>query len=241
MTQINCKNLSLGYEGKKIVQNLSFCVNEGDYLCVLGENGSGKTTLIKTLASLIEPLDGEVLRDGSIKKKIGYLPQQSEMQKDFPASVFEIVLSGFVGRGGLSPFYGRNCKLRALENMKKLGIENLLKRCYRELSGGQQQRVLLARALCSGEKVLILDEPTAGLDPIASADMYDIIEELNKNDGVTIIMISHDVQTALKYANRILHIGSVESFFGTKDDYLKSDFGSLLVGRAEGKEDLSDE
>ena len=221
MAQIKVENLTLGYDGHAIVEDLNFSVNEGDYLCIVGENGSGKTTLMKTLLHLRAPMGGRiVMGDGVKENEIGYLPQQSEMQKDFPASVTEIVLSGCQGRCGLRPFYNQEEKKLAADAMEKMGITALAKRCYRELSGGQQQRVLLARALCAAQKILLLDEPVSGLDPVVTADMYDLIRRLNRS-GITIIMISHDIAAALKDASHILHIGGTV-FFGTKEAYLEN-------------------
>ena len=221
MAQLICKNVSLGYDSRIILSNLNFQINKGDYLCIVGENGSGKSTLMKTLLKLHKPLSGEIkIGDGLLDDEIGYLPQQTEVQKDFPASVKEIVLSGCQSRMGRRPFYNKDEKNLAKENMKKMGISAFSKRCYRELSGGQQQRVLLARALCATQKMLLLDEPVSGLDPIVTEEMYNLIQSLNK-DGITIIMISHDVLAAIKYATHILHIGK-EIFFGTKDEYMNS-------------------
>ena len=226
MALLTCSNIALGYEGKKIVEDLNFSVNTGEYLCIVGENGSGKSTLMKTLLNLKSPLEGNiVIGDGLKQEEIGYLPQQTVVQKDFPASVREIVLSGCLNRCGIRPFYNREEKQLAADNMEKLGISHLAKRCYRELSGGQQQRVLLARALCATRKLLLLDEPVAGLDPKAMADMYQLIESLNSKDGVTVIMISHDIKAAVKYASHILHISNKPLFFGAKKDYLISDVG----------------
>ena len=221
MAQLICKNVSLGYDSRIILSNLNFQINKGDYLCIVGENGSGKSTLMKTLLKLHKPLSGEIkIGDGLLDDEIGYLPQQTEVQKDFPASVKEIVLSGCQSRMGRRPFYNKEEKNLAKENMKQMGISEFSKRCYRELSGGQQQRVLLARALCATQKMLLLDEPVSGLDPIVTEEMYNLIQSLNK-DGITIIMISHDVLAAIKYATHILHIGK-EIFFGTKDEYMNS-------------------
>ena len=219
MALLTCRDLCLGYDGKVIVQNLNFEVYSGDYLCIIGENGSGKSTLIKTIIGLISPMSGKITAgDGLLPNEIGYLPQQTVVQRDFPATVWEIVLSGCQGRCGLRPFYTKEEKRLAAENIKKMGISHLTKRCYRELSGGQQQRVLLARALCATKKILLLDEPVSGLDPKVTAEMYALIENLNK-DGVTVIMISHDLNAALKYADHILYIGNTV-YFGTKDGYL---------------------
>lgn len=224
MAYIVAKDLTLGYDSQTIVNDLNFKVDRGDYLCIVGENGSGKTTLMKTLLNLKKPVGGQVITgDGLAANEIGYLPQQTLVQKDFPASVREIVLSGCQGRYGFRPFYKKEEKLLAKENMERMGISDLADRCYRELSGGQQQRVLLARALCATGKVLLLDEPVAGLDPVVTTQMYELIAGLNK-EGITIIMISHDMEAALKYASHILHIGD-SVFFGTKEEYMQSDVG----------------
>lgn len=202
---IVCENLSLGYGARVIVRNLSFTLNDGDYLCVIGENGSGKSTLLKAMLGLIAPLSGSIRgAEGA-----GYLPQQSEAQKDFPASVGEVVMSGFVGRLGWKAFYTREEKLKAREAMRLMNILELKARCFSELSGGQRQRVLLARALCAARNVLVLDEPVAGLDPEAASDMYRVIHELN-NTGLTVIMVTHDVETALKFANRTLNLNNYD-------------------------------
>ena len=228
MSMIEVKDLALGYENSAILKGLNFTVNKGDYLCIVGENGSGKSTLMKTLLGLQKPLSGEIFfGDGLKKNEIGYLPQQTVVQRDFPASVREIVLSGCQSRCGFRPFYNKAEKQLAEQNMERMGIKSFEKRCYRELSGGQQQRVLLARALCATQKILLLDEPVSGLDPMVTAEMYDLIESLNK-EGITTIMISHDITAAIHYASHILHIGK-KTFFGTKDDYIKSDIGKLFI------------
>lgn len=224
MAQLVCLNLCLGYDGREILHNLNLRVNAGDYLCIVGENGSGKTTLMNTILGLQQPTSGKVLTgEGLRQSEIGYLPQQTVVQKDFPATVREIVLSGCQGKCGLRPFYTKEEKRLASENIERMGITPLEKRCYRELSGGQQQRVLLARALCATEKMLLLDEPAAGLDPMVTEDMYGLIRELNK-DGITVIMISHDIAAAAAYASHILHIDKTV-FFGTRNAYLQSEIG----------------
>jgi zinc transport system ATP-binding protein len=225
MAQIICQDLILGYEGKAILERLNFSVHQGDYVCIVGENGSGKSTLVKTLLRLQSPVSGNVLTgDGLKPDEIGYLPQQTLVQRDFPASVREIVLSGCQNRCELRPFYSKKEKELAFTAMKKMDILPLSKKCYRELSGGQQQRVLLARALCATRKILLLDEPVSGLDPKATLEMYRLIQNLNRVDGITVIMISHDISAAVQYASHILHIGQ-SIFFGTKERYLKSDLG----------------
>lgn len=237
MALISCENISLAYEGKTIVSDINFKVNKGDYLCIAGENGSGKTTLMKALLGLKKPASGKIIfGDGLTKKDIGYLPQQTEIQRDFPASVKEIVMSGCVGKSGLRPFYSKTEKMTAEKNMEILGIKELSKKCYRELSGGQQQRVLLARALCATEKLLILDEPVAGLDPVVTGEMYSLIDTLNKKHEITVIMVSHDISETLKYASHVLHIGNTPLFYGTSEDYLKSPVCRTFTGSS-GKGD----
>lgn len=227
-----CKDVTLGYENKVVAKNLNFKIDQGDYLCVVGENGTGKSTLIKTLLGLIKPLNGEVIANvqGKNHKGVGYLPQQTQAQKDFPASVWEVVLSGVLNNDHRCPVYNKKDKAEAEKNMEKLNILDLKKRCYRELSGGQQQRVLLARALCATDSVLILDEPVTGLDPAASMEFYETIKDLNKKENVTIIMVSHDIKNALNYATHILHLEQENDFFGTVEEYKKSNVSNMFLG-----------
>ena len=227
-----CKGVTLGYENKVVAKNLNFKIDQGDYLCVVGENGTGKSTLIKTLLGLIKPLNGEVIANvqGKNHKGVGYLPQQTQAQKDFPASVWEVVLSGVLNNDHRCPFYNKKDKAEAEKNMEKLNILDLKKCCYRELSGGQQQRVLLARALCATDSVLSLDEPVTGLDPAASMEFYETIKDLNKKENVTIIMVSHDIKNALNYATHILHLEQENDFFGTVEEYKKSNVSNMFLG-----------
>ena len=223
MPKLIVNNLSLGYDGVVVSEGVNFQINKGDYLCIVGENGSGKSTLMKTLLGLQKPLSGEIIfADGLSRTQIGYLPQQTPVQRDFPASVQEIVLSGFLASLGEKPFYSRAQKKAALDNMKKLGIYDKRNACYRNLSGGQQQRALLARALCATTRMLFLDEPISGLDPAASAEMYEIIAGLNRDENITVVMVSHDIEAAVKYASHILHMGSSMQFFGSKEDYAQT-------------------
>ena len=223
MALIKVSGVSLGYENKTIVSDLNFEINQGDYLCIVGENGSGKSTLMKTLLGQKPVLAGKIsFGDGLKQKGIGYLPQQTEVQKDFPASVKEIVFSGCLNSCGLRPFYTKEQKKLVAETMEKLNISDLVNSCYRELSGGQQQRVLLARALCASKKLLLLDEPVAGLDPIVTKNLYRLIKDIN-DSGMTVIMVSHDIHASIEFASHILHIGNKPLFFGTKEDYKNSD------------------
>ncbi|MBQ5601847.1 MAG: ABC transporter ATP-binding protein [Clostridia bacterium] len=241
MALLECKNVSLAYEGKTIVSGLDFKVEKGDYLCIVGENGSGKTTLMKTLVELKAASGGEIIfGEGLSQKNIGYLPQQSSFQKDFPATVREIVMSGFLGKCGLRPFYSKEEKKKASENMEKLGIADLASACYRELSGGQQQRVLLARALCATGDMLLLDEPASGLDPKVSAELYALIEKLNKEEKITVVMISHDIYSAIKYSSHILHIGHTPLFFGKTEDYTASQIGRVFVDLSKKEESTNE-
>ncbi len=235
MSLLTIRDLAVGYDGHKVIEHLNFTVNRGDYLCIAGENGAGKSTLMRTLLGLQPLIEGEIIKDQSLQGgSIGYLPQQTQLQKDFPASVFEVVLSGCQARCGRCPFYHKADKALARENMKRMGIESLERRCYRDLSGGQQQRVLLARALCASRELLLLDEPVSGLDPRVTEEMYQLLAELNKA-GMTLIMISHDISSAALYASHILHIGH-RSFFGTAREYVSSDIGRLFIAREGGDE-----
>lgn len=231
---LDCRDASLGYEGKPIWEHLTFQVRSGDYLCIVGENGSGKSTLLKSLLGLLKPLEGEIRHAPSLSAgAIGYLPQQTRAQKDFPATVTEVVRSGFLSARGNRFFYTAKEKSAALMNMGKLGVLELKDRCYRELSGGQQQRVLLARALCAAGELLILDEPVTGLDPAAAQDLYRTLDYLNKKEGIAIVMVTHDIQNALQYATAILHAGHGKWFCGSVAEYLSSPWGKRFGG--EGK------
>ncbi len=225
-----CRDASLGYERHALIEHLSFSVREGDYLCVVGENGSGKSTLLKSLLGLIEPLSGEIDCPARARGAVGYLPQQTAAQRDFPATVGEVVLSGFANRRGLRFFYTAAEKSAAMMNLGKLGVLELQGRSYRELSGGQQQRVLLARALCAADRLLILDEPVTGLDPAASQELYRTLRYLNREEGMAVVMVTHDMENALREAGTILHIGRERWFFGTVGDYLASPEGKRFGG-----------
>ena len=220
---IKCEHVDLGYENQDAVINVNMEVCPGDYLCIVGENGSGKSTLIKGLLGLLKPSGGKLTVAEELKTTvIGYLPQQTAAQKDFPASVREVVLSGCLSRRGRRPFYSKTEKDIASANMEKLGITQLADQCYRELSGGQQQRVLIARALCATRELLILDEPITGLDPMAIQDFYSMIRKLNREDKVAIIMVSHDLRNAVEEANKILHLQKQVLFYGPAHDYMNS-------------------
>lgn len=220
MNVIEARNISMSYEGKTVIDKVSFDVKKGDSLLIVGENGSGKTTLLKALTGLKKIDSGKLsFKNGLKQNEIGYLPQQTEVQRDFPASVLEVVLSGCINKLGFKPFYTKKQKNMAFSAMEKLEISSLSKKCYHELSGGQQQRVLLARAICASEKILILDEPTTGLDVSTAKEFYFFISQL-KQDGMTIIMISHDIKNALECADTVLHLGdSKPLFFGSTQDY----------------------
>jgi zinc transport system ATP-binding protein len=228
---ISCEDLSFAYDGLTVVQGITFSVQKGDYLCVLGENGSGKTTLVKGILGLKETAGGRIVKHGIRPFEIGYLPQERQARNDFPAGVFEIVLSGRLGLRGIRPFYSRVDKKAAEENLIRFEIGDLRNRCYRELSGGQRQRVLLARALTGGAKLLILDEPGAGLDPLVGAELYRLLEGLNREAGLSIIMVSHDVAGALSHASHILHLKKGGSFFGTTAEYLGSPWAASFQGK----------
>ncbi len=231
MPLIKCEKLAIGYNDRTILSDLNFSIGENDYLYIIGENGSGKSTLIKSILKLQKPLSGKIVYSPHIKaNEIGYLPQQSSIQRDFPASVEEIVLSGCINRLGLRPFYTAKNRKKARHNMELMKIDHIKNESYQNLSGGQQQRVLLARALTSSSKALLLDEPVTGLDPVAASDMYSLIETINKEYRIAVIMVSHDINAAFKYATHILHLSSSGVFFGTKEEYKHSDFHKRFFG-----------
>ena len=231
---IRCEHVDFGYENHDAVIDVSMEINPGDYLCILGENGSGKSTLMKGILGLLKPTAGTLVVDEELRRTgIGYLPQQTAAQRDFPATVYEVVRSGCLSHLGRRPFFSRADKALAMENMEKLGIAGLSRKCYRELSGGQQQRVLIARALCATKKLLILDEPITGLDPSAIQELYALIRKLNREDKVTILMVSHDVQNVVHQANKILHLQQRILFYGSVKDYVKSRAGLEILGGVE--------
>lgn len=231
MAIITVKDTSFAYEGRTVLEDVSFTLSAGDYLCVVGENGSGKSTLIKGLLGLKQPERGSILfGEGLRPTEIGYLPQQTQLQRDFPASVGEVVLSGCLNALGRRLHYGAADRERARMNMERMGIEELANKSYQDLSGGQQQRVLLARALCATKKLLLLDEPVTGLDPIATGEMYNLIKLVNLCDGITVIMVSHDIHEAVRYASHILHLGHRQLYFGTSADYRESALARRFLG-----------
>ncbi len=231
MALITFDQISIAYEGQTVVRDLSFHINAGDYLCIVGENGSGKSTLVKSLLGLKAPFKGTItLDDGLRQNEIGYLPQQTEVQKDFPASVYEVVLSGRLNSRGWKPFYSAKDKQQAREKMQMLGLQEMGDQCFRDLSGGQKQRVLLARALCATKKLLLLDEPVTGLDPIVTAELYQLIEEINRDSKIAVVMVSHDLESAVRYASHILHLQETALFFGTAEEYVKSAVGRRFLG-----------
>lgn len=231
MALIKCENVSIGYEGQTVVRDLNFEINSGDYLCIVGENGSGKSTLVKSLLGLKSVEKGKIIfGDGLKQNEIGYLPQQTDLQKDFPASVYEVVLSGRLNSRGIRPFYTGADRKQAWEKMDMLGIRDLARQCFRDLSGGQKQRVLLARALCATKTLLLLDEPVTGLDPLVTAEFYQLIEKINRDSGIAVVMVSHDIESAVRYADHILHLQETALFFGTAKDYEKSRVGKTFLG-----------
>ncbi len=234
MPMILVQNASFRYDGREVVRELDFSVERGDYLCVVGENGSGKSTLVKGLLGLKSPASGTIaFGDGLSAREIGYLPQQKDTQRDFPASVMEVVLSGTLNSLGLRPFYTKKQRGLAMEQLGRGGMDDLKNACFRELTGGQQQRALLARALAATQKLLILDEPVAGLDPLATQEMYRLIEEINRAHGVTILMVSHDIHAAVQEAKHILHLENRQLFFGTAADYRNSEVGRRFLDSAD--------
>ncbi len=231
MALITCKDVCLGYDGQAVLQDVNFEVCRGDLLCIVGENGSGKSTLIKGLLGLKAPLSGSItLGDGLKHTEIGYLPQQTELQRDFPASVMEVVLSGRLNGMHGRLFYSKADRAAALENLERMGIDDLKNQSYQALSGGQQQRVLLARALCATKKLLLLDEPVTGLDPVATGELYNLIKLINLCNNITVIMVTHDIEAALRYSTKVLHLGKTQLFFGATEAYKKSDPARRFLG-----------
>ncbi|HJA12071.1 MAG TPA: metal ABC transporter ATP-binding protein [Candidatus Mediterraneibacter merdipullorum] len=234
MALIKCEHVSIGYEGQMVVKDLDFQIEQGDYLCIVGENGSGKSTLVRSLLGLKHTEKGRILYgDGLKRTEIGYLPQQTEVQKDFPASVYEVVRSGRLNSRGFHPFYTAADKKAAIEKMELLGIRELSRQCFRDLSGGQKQRVLLARALCATKSLLLLDEPVTGLDPIVTGEFYQLIRRINRESGIAVVMVSHDIGSAVKDASHILHLQETALFFGTTEAYKKSPVGRRFLGGAD--------
>ncbi len=232
---ITCSHVDFGYENHDAVIDLSMEVAEGDYLCVIGANGSGKSTLVKGLLGLLKPTGGTLTVAEELRRTgIGYLPQQTAAQRDFPATVYEVVLSGALSRSGNRPFYSAAEKKLAQANMERLGIASLKRHCYRELSGGQQQRVLIARALCATSRMLILDEPTTGLDPSAIQDFYRLVRKLNREEHIAILMVTHDVANIVGQASKILHLQQRVLFYGTPGDYRKTEAGRRYLGGEDG-------
>lgn len=230
MKLLTCENASFGYDGRAVISGLDFSVSEGDYLCVVGENGAGKSTLIKGLLQLLKPLGGSMQLDMD-RRDMGYMPQQSAAQKDFPAGVKEIVYSGLLNKRGLRPYYSKAEKQRAADIMQRLDIAGLQNSSFQQLSGGQQQRVLLARGLCSANRLLLLDEPVSGLDPKATQEFYALLEGVNR-EGMAILMVSHDIKSALGSAKQVLHLQQTQMYFGPAEDYAKTLVGRQFLGRA---------
>ncbi len=235
MALIDCENLTFSYDAKPVINDLSFSVSKGDYLCIVGENGAGKSTLIKGLLGLLKPVSGKIsYSDGLVQSNIGYLPQQNEIQKDFPASVYEVVVSGTLNKCGLIPFYTKKQKETANMNIRLLGLESIKNKCYQNLSGGQQQRVLLARALCAADSMILLDEPVSGLDPLVTNDLYELIGHLNRKHDLSVIMVSHDINGAIKNATHILHLEHENAFYGSVNEYINSDFAKKFLSQNGG-------
>ena len=230
---INCQNTAFGYDGHIVIHDLNFSVEAGNFILLAGENGSGKSTLIKGLLRLLPPMKGTLsFGPGFRQFHTGYLSQQIAAKQDFPAGVYEIVLSGNLGRKGFLPFYNQKEKQKAQENLRLLGITDLKDRCFRELSGGQQRRVLLARSLCAAEKLLVLDEPFAGLDPLIRAELYLLLAKINREMGMTLIMASHDIE-ASACASHVLHLHKQQLFFGSMEDYRRSETGKRFLVKME--------
>jgi len=234
MNLLECKNVSIGYNDKAICKDISFTIEKGEYVCIVGENGCGKSTLLKTILGLTKQVSGKIKFDNNFNKtQIGYLPQQSEMQRDFPAVVKEIVMSGFINKMGLRPFYNKSEKEKALKLMSQLNIIDHKNKSYKDLSGGQQQKVLLARALCATDELLVLDEPTNGLDMRSIKAFYDTIYRLNSENGITILMVTHNLDKVIDKVTKIIYLKNTQVFCGSKEEFLESEFGKSYSGSKE--------
>ena len=228
---LKCEHVDFGYENYDVVKDVSLEICQGDYLCIVGENGSGKSTLMKGLLGLLKPTGGSLMVSDDLKRSgIGYLPQQTPAQKDFPATVQEVVISGCLGKRGNRPFYSKKERETAAVNMERLGITDLRKSCYRDLSGGQKPRTLIARALCATDRLLLLDEPITGLDPSTTQDFYRVIRHLNREEQVAVLMVSHDIQNIVVQANKILHLKQSVLFYGSVEDYKQTECGREFLG-----------
>ena len=244
---VKIKDLTIRYgNANEAVKNVSFDIEKGDFLLIVGENGSGKSTLIKGILGLLPASSGSIEFLGDTAKKIGYLPQANEISGDFPARVSEVVLSGYTGKKGLFSFYSARDKKKATEILKYLDIMQLWNKSVRELSGGERQKVLLARALvsatycgvctekncscheetfCHTNGLIVLDEPSNGLDPVANSNLYLTLDRLRRDKGMTVVMVSHLVDSASMYANKVLHMDNGIKFFGSRDSYLETEAG----------------
>lgn len=235
---LKCKDIAVGFDGKAVIKNVNFELCEGDLLCIVGENGTGKSTLMNAVLGLVPLMGGTVELCGVKKSEIGYLPQKINKHQSFPASVKEVVLSGFVGKSLLLPFYTTDQKCRANDSMQMLQIESVKNKPFVELSGGLQQRTLLARAFCAAKKLVIFDEPVASLDPIATAEFYKLLSHLNKDHGLSVMMVSHDIEEAVKHSNKILHLNHNKVFFGQTKDYIESEiYRRFVEAKKESEQD----
>lgn len=233
MAQLRCENISVGYEDGIVVSDVSFELNRGDYVCIVGENGAGKSSLLKGILGLAKIQGGKLeYGDGMSRADVGYLPQQKDYQKNFPATVKEVVMSGFLNKMGLRPYYNRAEKARAMEILSDFGMADYVRASFGSLSGGQKQRVLLARAMCATDKLLLLDEPTTGLDPVATEELYELLKRLNREKKTTILMVSHDLNKAVSDAGLILHVNKRSGcgYFGPADKYLDSEAARHFLG-----------
>lgn len=233
MAQLRCENISVGYEDGIVVSDVSFELNRGDYVCIVGENGAGKSSLLKGILGLAKIQGGKLeYGDGMSRADVGYLPQQKDYQKNFPATVKEVVMSGFLNKMGLRPYYNRAEKGKAMEILSDFGMADYVRASFGSLSGGQKQRVLLARAMCATDKLLLLDEPTTGLDPVATEELYELLKRLNREKKTTILMVSHDLNKAVSDAGLILHVNKRSGcgYFGPADKYLDSEAARHFLG-----------
>lgn len=210
-----CRNLAVGYDGIRQCENISFTLHEGEHLSVIGRDGSGKTALVSAILGLDSPMEGEVTYCGGLKRsEIGCMPQNDMLMGN--ARVLDTVLAGCLG-GMNKWFVGRGEKQRAMDCLTELGAADLAARRMGELSGGQRQRVLLARALCSAERLLILDEPLRGLDAVAAEELLCLIHRIGEERNVSVIFINPPTPRGT-----VLHLAGKPVFYGTAEAYASS-------------------
>ncbi|MGB9877270.1 MAG: metal ABC transporter ATP-binding protein [bacterium] len=226
------KDVHLGYRGEVILPSVNLLIEEGDFLGIVGPNGAGKTTLLRAIAGVLKPIKGQVI----VYKpnlSLGYVPQRSLLDEAYPLTALEIASMGLYKKiGVLKPV--RKYEEKAREALRIVGLAGMEKKLYRELSGGQKQKVLLARALVSEPEILLLDEPITDLDVGSQKAMMDFLSDLNKEKGITILLVSHLLDVVAERANKIVMLGDGKVVSGTREEMLSpqrlKEFFGLPIG-----------